>query len=176
MAQRFLRNHPEVWSAWVPADNAARMERALGIAEAQQARSGYAIFPKLSLAPYINQQLMSAVKQYGASLHRVSNVILTYVLLPVERALQGIPPVVLLLLVGALAWHATRRIVAPVGYMIGLYAIGAVGLWDKLTQTFALVLVTTVFAIIIGIPIGILAARHRVLRRILDRKSTRLNS
>src|SRR3546814_7148954 len=47
----------------------------------------------------------------------------------------------LLLLVGALAWHATRRIVAPVGYMIGLYAIGAVGLWDKLTQTFALVLV-----------------------------------
>src|SRR3546814_1261472 len=51
--------------------------------------------------------------------------------------------------------------------MIGLYAIGAVGLWDKLTQTFALVLVATVFAIIIGIPIGILAARNRVLRRIL---------
>src|SRR3546814_882940 len=73
----------------------------------------------------------------------------------------------LLLLVGALEWNATRRIVAPVGYMIGLYAIGAVGLWDKLTQTFALVLVATVFAIIIGIPIGILAARNRVLRRIL---------
>src|SRR3546814_14587096 len=51
--------------------------------------------------------------------------------------------------------------------MIGLYAIGAVGLWDKLTQTFAPVLVATVFAIIIGIPIGILAARNRVLRRIL---------
>src|SRR3546814_16130378 len=52
-------------------------------------------------------------------------------------------------------------------YVICLYAIGAAGLWDKLMQTFSLVLVSTVFSIIIGIPIGILAASNKVLRRVL---------
>jgi len=167
MAQRFLAKHPDVWTAWLPADNAARMKRALGIQNAQGAQPGFSIFPRWSLAPYINQRLMSAVKQYGASLHKASDAILTYILLPVERVLQGIPPALLLLIAGALAWHATRRVVAPIGYMVGLYLIGAVGLWDKLVETFALVLVATVFSIVIGIPIGILAARNRWLRRIL---------
>jgi glycine betaine/proline transport system substrate-binding protein len=167
MARRFLEKHPEIWSAWLPADNAARMAQTLGIEGLHKAVPGFSIFPRWSLASYINQRLMSAVKRYGAALHDVSNGILTYVLLPVERVLQGIPPALLLLIVGALAWHATRRIAAPIGYVVGLYLVGAVGLWDKLIETFALVLVATVFSIVIGIPIGILAARGHWLRRIL---------
>ena len=36
---------------------------------------------------------------------------------------------------------------------------GAVGLWDKLMQTLALMLVATVISVLLGIPLGILAAR-----------------
>src|SRR5699024_1141162 len=48
-----------------------------------------------------------------------------------------------------------------------LYLIGAVGLWDKLIQTFALVVVATLLSIVIGIPVGIVAARLRWLRQLL---------
>jgi glycine betaine/proline transport system substrate-binding protein len=167
MAQAFLRGHPEVWKAWLPAENAQRIEQAMGGAAADQAKAEYAIFPKLSMAQSINDNLVMAVKRYGASFHKVSEVILNTVLLPIERLFRVTPPAILLLLVGLLGWHATRKKSLALCYMVGLYAIGAVGLWDKLTQTFALVLVSTVFAIVIGIPIGILAARSRMLRRIL---------
>jgi glycine betaine/proline transport system substrate-binding protein len=168
MARDFLEKHPEVWSAWLPAENAARMKQALGIEVGDtRAQSVTGVFPHWSMASYINRQLVSAVKQYGATLHAVSNGILSYVLLPVERAFQAIPPALLLLIVGALAWHATRRIVPSILYVAGLYLIGAIGLWDKLIETFSLVLVATVFSIIIGIPIGILASRGRWLPRIL---------
>ncbi|MEO6984283.1 MAG: ABC transporter permease subunit [Paralcaligenes sp.] len=125
------------------------------------------MFPSLSMTEYVNKQLVSAVQRYGRSLHSFSDLILTSVLLPMEKFFQAIPPILFLLFVGLLGWHATRRISLALAYMVGLYAIGAVGLWDKLMQTFALVLVSTVFAIIIGIPIGILMARNRILRRML---------
>src|SRR3546814_12293147 len=92
---------------------------------------------------------------------------LTTVLLPVERLMQAVPPWIFLLLVAALSWHATRKPVATVLYVACLYLIGAVGLWDKLIQTFALVLVSTLVSIVLGVPIGIIAARSRLLRRVL---------
>src|SRR5690606_16839395 len=96
-----------------------------------------------------------------------SNFMLTAVLLPVERGLQALPPWAFLALVAALSWHATRKPVATVLYVACLYLIGAVGLWDKLIQTFSLVLVSTAISIILGIPVGILAARSRILRSVL---------
>ncbi len=38
-----------------------------------------------------------------------------------------------------------------------LFLVGAVGLWDKLMQTLALMLVATFISVLIGIPLGILA-------------------
>ncbi|TAL81557.1 MAG: ABC transporter permease subunit [Candidimonas sp.] len=165
-AERFLRERPDIWKAWMPADRAARMAQALGLQSAV-AHSSHSIFPSVSMTNYVNKQLVSAVQRYGRSLHAFSNFILTTVLLPMEQFFEGVPPALFLLFVGALAWNATRKASLALCYMVGLYAIGAVGLWDKLMQTFALVLVSTVFAIIIGIPIGILMARHRLLRRVL---------
>lgn len=164
-ADHFLREHPDIWKAWMPADRAARMSQALNFQSVEA--PGRSIFPSLSMTEYVNKQLVSAVQRYGRSLHSFSDLILTSVLLPMEKFFQAIPPILFLLFVGLLGWHATRRISLALAYMVGLYAIGAVGLWDKLMQTFALVLVSTVFAIIIGIPIGILMARNRILRRML---------
>nr|WP_306669786.1 proline/glycine betaine ABC transporter permease [Allopusillimonas soli] len=107
------------------------------------------------------------VKRYGDQFRRASETILTTVLLPVEQAMQAVPPWLFLILVALLSWHATRKPVTTIAYVVCLYLIGAVGLWDKLMQTFALVLVSTVFSIVIGVPVGIAAAGSRILRRIL---------
>ncbi|WP_369791846.1 ABC transporter permease [Pusillimonas sp. T7-7] len=125
------------------------------------------MFPDWSIAALVNQQLMGVVKNYGGFFRQASGFMLTTVLLPVERLMQAVPPWVFLLLVAALSWHATRKPVATVLYVACLYLIGAVGLWDKLIQTFALVLVSTLVSIVLGVPIGIIAARSRLLRRVL---------
>lgn len=171
-ADRFLHEHPEVWHAWLPPDVAAKLNARLGLPAATadstgSDQAGYGIFPHWSGAEFVNKKLMGMVKAYGATFRELSNFMLTAILLPVERAMQAIPPWVFLILVGGLSWHATRKPVASVLYVVCLYAIGVVGLWDKLIQTFALVLVSTGVSIIIGIPVGILAARSRILRRLL---------
>ncbi len=164
-ADHFLREHPDVWRKWVPEPIAQRVSAAIGLDSGTSA--SFSIFPQWSGADFVNRQLMAAVKSYGSSFRQLSDFMLTAVLLPVERALQAVPPWVFLALVAALSWHATRKVVATILYVVCLYAIGAIGLWDKLIQTFSLVLVSTVISIIIGVPLGILAARSRILRRVL---------
>jgi glycine betaine/proline transport system substrate-binding protein len=192
-AMKFLHEHPDVWHKWVPVGVAGHLDAKLGLAavsgqsgnavpalsattepadkgavdNAGTDRSGYWIFPQWSGAEFVNRQLMGMVKAYGSTFREASDFMLTAVLLPVERAMQAIPPWVFLILVAALSWHATRKPVATLLYVVCLYAIGVVGLWDKLIQTFALVLVSTAISIVIGIPLGIIAARSRMLRRLL---------
>jgi glycine betaine/proline transport system substrate-binding protein len=178
MAERFLREHPEVWHAWVPPEVARRINAELGVTATDAGRgdSGTAlaagtagqqdIFPDWSAAAFVNRHLMGIVKAYGDVFRQASDFMLTAVLLPVERSMMAIPPWLFLLLVALLSWHATRKPVATILYVVCLYGIGAVGLWEKLIQTFSLVLVSTAISIVIGVPLGILAARNGLLRRV----------
>lgn len=166
-ATRFLREHPEVWKAWLPVENGRRVAAALNLPSQALTPHTFSIFPELSMSSYVNQTLMTAVQRYGSEFRALSDTILRAVLLPVERGLLAVPPAILLLLTGLLAWHATRKKTLALAYVIGLYAIGAFGLWDKLIQTFALVFVATVVSIVVGIPIGIATARSRSMRRLL---------
>jgi glycine betaine/proline transport system permease protein len=43
--------------------------------------------------------------------------------------------------------------------------IGMLGLWDKLLQTLALVLVSTGLCVLVGVPLGILLAARPLARR-----------
>jgi len=179
VADQFLREHPEVWRAWLPADAGARALAALGTDAPSRAQAGApasaagapaagnGIFPDWSAADFVNRQLMDVVKEYGGVFRRASDIMLTGLLLPIERLMLAIPPWLFLPLVGALSWHATRKAGAALLYMAGLYLVGALGLWDKLVQTFALVSVSTLVSSVLGVPIGIVAARSRLLRRVL---------
>lgn len=189
MAQKFLQEEPEVWRTWFDdEDSVAKVKAALqppdtdalpapaggaasetadASAPGNEATAAASFFPDWSTAPFVNQQLVNVVSAYGTSLRKASNFLLRTVLLPLERALEGMPPWLLLALVAAIAWHATRKVVATLLYVAGLYAIGAVGLWQPLMQTLALMLVATVITIALGVPLGILAAQSRMLRRVV---------
>src|SRR5699024_8866086 len=134
---------------------------------AESTRADLDIFPDCSTPQVITEQLASVVKRYGQQFRHASDALLINVLLPVEQYLQQAPAWALLLVTALLALHATRSLLAAISYTLGLYLIGAVGLWDKLIQTFALVLVATLLSILIGVPVGILGARIRWLRRLL---------
>jgi glycine betaine/proline transport system permease protein len=125
------------------------------------------IFFQLSLKDAINRGVESLVAAYGDSFHAFSEALLTWILVPLETALRAAPPWLVLLAVGLLAWHATRRISLSLVLVGMLYLIGTFGLWSKLMQTLALVVIATVLTLLIGIPFGIWMARSRLLRRLL---------
>ncbi|CAN7704504.1 proline/glycine betaine ABC transporter permease [Caballeronia sp. LjRoot29] len=123
------------------------------------------IFPHRSLADPINDKVALLVQNYGDAFHSFSLVVLKYLLVPLESGLRITPPWLLLILAGLLAWHATRKLSLAALFVLLLYAIGAFGLWDKLMQTLALMLVATVLSIVLGIPLGILCSQNRWVRR-----------
>lgn len=87
--------------------------------------------------------------------------------------LSWIPPVVFIAIIVILAYFANdRKWGLPVFSLVGLGYILNQGLWGDLNNTIALIVVAAIVTIIIGIPIGILAAKsdlaESIIKPILD--------
>lgn len=87
--------------------------------------------------------------------------------------LSWIPPVVFILLIAVLAYFVNNREWGlPVFTLVGLGYILNQGLWTQLLDTIALIVVAAIITVIIGIPIGILAAKSdlavSIIKPILD--------
>ena len=118
----------------------------------------------ISIKEPINRFVEWLVTNHGDAFHAFSAAVLRTLLVPLEQLLRGLPAWVVLLAVGALAWHATRSGWRAITLAALLALIGAVGLWDPLMQSLALLVVATGIAVLLGIPLGILLARHDRLR------------
>ncbi|WP_116140024.1 ABC transporter permease [Trinickia diaoshuihuensis] len=125
------------------------------------------LFLHLSIADGVNNAVAVFVQRYGDAFHDFSVAMLRDVLVPLEGLLRATPPWLVLAAVGLLGWHASRRIGVALMFVALLYLIGCFGLWDKLMQTFALMFVATMISVALGVPIGIVAASSRRLRRVL---------
>lgn len=88
-----------------------------------------------------------------------------------ENVLLFLPSIVIILLITLLAYKLSGKKVALFSF-IGLMFIDSMGLWNQTMQTLALVLIATFISLVMGVPLGIWAARHekvnRVVRPILD--------
>ncbi|MEW6344269.1 MAG: ABC transporter permease subunit, partial [Pseudomonadota bacterium] len=127
----------------------------------------HSFFLHLSIADWVNDVVQSFVTAHGDSFHNFSILLLRYLLVPLEGALRATPAWLILLAVGAITWNATRRLPIAALFVLLLYAIGCFGLWDKLMETLALMLVATVLSVVLGVPLGIFTSRSAWLRRIL---------
>jgi glycine betaine/proline transport system substrate-binding protein len=89
----------------------------------------------------------------------------------VDLVLSTPPFWAVILVIAALAWFAKGWKLA-VGTLLGLLVIVGVDQWENAMDTLALVLVSSAIAVVIAIPLGILAARSdvasRVIRPVLD--------
>jgi glycine betaine/proline transport system permease protein len=88
-----------------------------------------------------------------------------------QQVLMTLPSWVVILILALLSWYVVNRGVA-LFTLLGLLLIDGMGLWDDTMLTLALVLASGLIALLIGIPIGIWAARNdiaeKVIRPILD--------
>lgn len=116
-------------------------------------------FPDLSIADPVNNGVDWIVAHWGTFFRSLSNWMRDYLLNPINRSLQWVPPYLFIVLVGGLAWHATRKWTMALGLMLGLFLIGSFGLWNKMLLTTTLMLVSTLVSVLIGLPTGILMAR-----------------
>jgi glycine betaine/proline transport system permease protein len=80
--------------------------------------------------------------------------------------LQTPEPLVLAIVFALLAW-LVRDWKLAIGSLVGMVVIIGMDMWDPAMETLALVVVATLFALLIGIPLGIWAARSPAVSRIL---------
>ena len=99
-----------------------------------------------------------------------------WLLIHFEKLLFATPWYIFLGLISLLLWKATQNWKLILGFLISFILIGLVGMWDDTMRTLAIVLVSTLVCIVIGIPIGILIAKnnltHRIILTILDLMET----
>lgn len=97
------------------------------------------------------------------------------VLTGIEHSLMVTPALLMIAIIGLLAWQAAGRRIA-ISAMISMAVIGMVGAWDEAMITLALVLTSVFFCIVIGLPTGIWLARSEratsFVRPVLDAMQT----
>ncbi|WP_299187539.1 glycine betaine ABC transporter substrate-binding protein [uncultured Psychrobacter sp.] len=182
-ALAFLRDNPNVWQEWLSDEAAKRLAAKLGISltGAAVANTGVAnnstgsdnqsglasSFPSWSLETPLNNTLANVVQNYGDVFRTISTMALTYLLLPIERLLTVIPPWIIIALVTILGWFGVRKIWFALACGAGLFLIGAFGLWGALIDTLALLIVSVLVTVVIGIPIGIAMSGSKILRKVV---------
>jgi glycine betaine/proline transport system permease protein len=102
--------------------------------------------------------------------------ILSHVIGGILFVLQAPNPFIVILAVSLIAYGLRRSIMVAVLTCLGLLLIMNQGYWKETTETLALVLAATFVCMIVGVPLGILAARrawvYSLMRPILDLMQT----
>jgi len=102
--------------------------------------------------------------------------IILKVVLAFEDLFLFIPWFVIVLLVGLAGWKLIKSAKIGIVFMVLMMIIGFFGYWELAMQTLALVIASVVFALLIGLPLGIVMARNdrteKILKPILDGMQT----
>ncbi|WP_024302951.1 proline/glycine betaine ABC transporter permease [Pseudogulbenkiania sp. MAI-1] len=79
---------------------------------------------------------------------------------------------IIVALIAAIAWLASRSMKIVAGSVVILMAIGLFGMWEDTMRTISMILVSTIVSILFGIPLGILMScsdrASRIIKPILD--------
>lgn len=109
---------------------------------------------RLPLGDWINGAIEWLVETHGDSFQAFADALL-WSLLVIEKGLRGAPWWLIILVIGAISFHANRRALQALLLMAAMFAVGLFGLWDHAMQTLALTLVALAISIVSGIPAGI---------------------
>jgi glycine betaine/proline transport system permease protein len=134
-------------------------------------------FPQLSadtlraISRSIDRGYLNFSREFGASIEAFFDPLLHF-LVWFERILLDSPWWIILGAVSGVAYLASRRWKLALGVLVSLAVIGYLGMWDNTMRTMAMILVSTLLSILIGIPIGIFMSRSKrgqdVILPILD--------
>lgn len=134
-------------------------------------------FPELFSFP-LGEWINIAVEWLTITLAPVFNVITVAIRTPlvyIERALWWLPWWVLILIFTAVSWRVAKHWIALLT-LVGFIFIGVAGLWNDTMTTIAIIVTSVFVSVLIGIPLGILAAKNdrfqSLIRPVLDGMQT----
>jgi glycine betaine/proline transport system permease protein len=126
------------------------------------------MFPEsltLDIAGPVTKALDDFVARFGGGFRGLGDGVLA-VLLQLEGLLRGAPWWLVVAVIAAAAYGASRRVTIAVGLAAATILLGVLGLWDAAMQSLALMIAALIVTTALGLPLGILVARHDMLRRI----------
>lgn len=86
-----------------------------------------------------------------------------------SSSLSLIPPTILIIIIVVAAFLISgKRLGLAIFSAFGLWLVYNQGLWEHLMDTFSLVLISSLLAIVIGVPIGILMAKSKLAAVIIE--------
>ena len=84
---------------------------------------------------------------------------------------MAVPVLVVMAIITAIAWRAAGRNVA-IFTLVSLLVVDTMGVWDQTMTTLSMILTAVAFCIVVGVPLGIVAARSDAfatgIRPVLD--------
>jgi glycine betaine/proline transport system permease protein len=121
------------------------------------------IIPPRALRAPIDDFVGNLVSQYSDLLRAMTQPLLD-VLIWMDQITRHSPWWAVIIVIMALAWVASRRVLFTAAMGVMLCAIGVLGLWDAAMQTLSLMIVAVIISVAVGIPIGIMMASFKWLR------------
>ncbi|WP_138752834.1 ABC transporter permease [Paenibacillus sinopodophylli] len=121
--------------------------------------------PKIPLADWI-EWLETWLETHFEPFFKLIRLLVGETVNGLETALNWFPALVLILLFTLVAWFIGKWRMA-LFTLIGLLIIENLGLWSQTMQTLALVLTSAFISVLIGVPMGILCARHSSVQKIV---------
>lgn len=85
-----------------------------------------------------------------------------------EWIMLNTPWMVVILVIAALAWLASRSWSITIGSIITLLLIGYFDMWEDTMRTISMIFVCTFISLVLGIPIGIAMARSNRVRNVIS--------
>jgi glycine betaine/proline transport system substrate-binding protein len=107
------------------------------------------------------------VKRHGATLFHAISTTIGGTIAAVYTLLHALPPLLLILAAAALAWRLQGSLGLAVFVAAALLLIVNQGYWQQTLETLSLVLVSTLVATAVGVPVGIAAAHRPLLAAML---------
>ena len=97
-------------------------------------------------------------REYGDSIEAFFDPLLSF-LIWFEKLLLGSPWWLVIAVLAVFAYMASRSWKLTTGVVLAFFLIGFFGMWDNTMRTMSIILVSTLLAVLIGIPIGISMSR-----------------
>jgi len=120
-----------------------------------------------TLKQTIDEGFRSFTRGYGDAIENFFSPLQKFLLIS-ERFMTQTPWPIILAIILAIAWVASRSVKVVLGALVTLLLIGYFDMWQDAMRTISMIFVCTVLSVVIGLPIGILMARSERLQRVIN--------
>ena len=123
------------------------------------------LFDLKSISRVVDDAFNQIVGTYGRTLEAIFLPVLK-LLNGLEKGLLATPWWVILLVLAGLAWVSSRSWKTTLLVAVLTFGLGVLGVWEAAMATVALMLISTLLAILIGLPIGIAISRSKTMQSV----------